>query len=121
MRIRPHHVPRIAGALLLAAAGSGCMSGLIYTHTVQPLTTNFERTPVFVHKLETGDSDVKHLTIPVANVPVTFEWSTNAFGDIARREGLAELYYADLEVLSVLGIWQQRTVHLYGKPAPDVR
>jgi len=42
-------------------------------------------------------------------------WGDTALGDISREKGLQDLYYADLEYLSVLTIWRQYTVHLYGR------
>ena len=106
----------LAGLLPLC----GCLTGVIYTHTFMPLTTNFRETPVFTHKLETGESDVKDLRIPWP-VSMDIKWHSNAIGDIARREGLEEIYYADIEHLSVLfSLWRQDTVHVYGKPKPGV-
>ncbi len=91
--------------LLLA----GCGVGLIYTHTVEPLNPNMHRTPI---ETTTGQGDVKQITIEGISVA----WNDNALGDIARQNGITELYYADREVLSVvLGIWRQETIHLYGR------
>ncbi len=42
-------------------------------------------------------------------------WDSNAIGDIAKREGIDTVYFVDLEVLKVLGIWSQYTAHIYGK------
>jgi hypothetical protein len=111
-------LPRIALLAALAPLG-GCMTGLIYTHTVVPLTTNFRAgTPVFTGKLNEGESDVKDLRIPWP-VSMDVRWHSNAIGDIAKREGIEEIYYADIEHLSVLfSIWRQDTVHVYGKAAP---
>ncbi len=95
----------------LALLASGCTSGLIYTHTVQPLTTNFDRTPVM------EDSDGRNGDIKNIRYYVEAYWDSNAIGDIARSEGIETVYYADLEILSVLGIWRQYTVHIYGKKA----
>lgn len=106
----------LAGLLPLC----GCLTGLVYTHTITPLTTNFHETPVFTHKLETGESDVKDLRIPWP-VSLEFKWHSNAIGDIAEREGLEEVYYADIEHLSIfLSIWRQDTVHVYGRPKKGV-
>ena len=39
---------------------------------------------------------------------------------MAREHGLEEIYFADLEVLSILfGIYTGFTVHVYGKKAVD--
>ncbi len=42
-------------------------------------------------------------------------WDVNSIGALAKQEGLGELYYADLETFSVLGIWTQYRVHVYGR------
>jgi len=53
---------------------------------------------------------------------VDIVWDSNAIGDIARAQGIDEIYYADMETLSVVfGIWSQRTVHIYGKPGPATK
>lgn len=110
------------GALLacLAPAVSGCVApyGLIYTHTYEPLSTDFHSTPVATDQ-ESGD--VKELSYYVRVL-----WSGNAIGEIAREHGFDTVNYADLETLSVLGIWTQRWAHVYGtrkvEPgAPDAR
>jgi hypothetical protein len=108
----------LAGLLPLC----GCLNGLIYTHTFTPLSTNFDKTPVYTHKLETGESDVKDLRIPWP-VSMDIKWHSNAIGDIAKREGIDEICYADIEHLSIFfAIWRQDTVHVYGrakKPEPE--
>ena len=42
-------------------------------------------------------------------------WDSNGIGDIARKNGLEAIYFADLETFSILGIWSQYRVHVYGK------
>lgn len=87
---------------------SGCTGprGLIYTHTIQPLTTNFDQTPVAG---DTAEGDVKEI-----QYYVRVSWSTNGIGAIAKENGFDKVYYADLETLRVLGIWTQQWVHVYG-------
>ena len=94
----------IAFTLVLA----GCTPGILYTHTVQPLTINQLQTPVTGIE---GQSEIKHIQLSYFGIM----WGDTALGDVAREKGLKELYYADLEYLSVLTIWRQYTVHLYGK------
>jgi hypothetical protein len=100
---------RIATLTLIAVLlASGCMSGVIFTHTWQPLTVDMDRTRV----VSTGGSgDIKHIAIYMASVA----WDSAAIGNIAKKQGLHELYFADLETFSVLRIWNQYTVHVYGK------
>jgi hypothetical protein len=87
---------------------SGCMSGVIYTHTWLPLTTDMDHTRVVSTE---GAGDIKHIAIYMASVA----WDSAAIGDIAKKQGLHELYFADLETFSVLRVWNQYTVHVYGK------
>jgi hypothetical protein len=47
--------------------------------------------------------------------PLSAAWDDAAIGDIAKKNGIQELYFADLETLRVLGIWNQYWVHVYGK------
>ena len=39
----------------------------------------------------------------------------NGIGELGRRGGFDEVFYADLEVRSILGIWTQTWVHVYGR------
>jgi len=93
-------------ALLLMV--TGCGVGLIYTHTYKPMSTDLNRTPV-AQSEKTGD--IKHIQIGQIGVA----WDSIAYGDIAKKNGIHELYFADLETFKILGIWNQYTVHLYGK------
>jgi hypothetical protein len=94
--------------LVIALSLTGC--GAIYTHTIEPLDVNLDRTP-FVANSEKGS--IKHLYVPYVRIHGL--WDSNAIGDIAKREGIDTIYFVDLEVLKVLGIWNQYTVHIYGK------
>lgn len=104
----------LALAASCAAMLSGCAShvGLVYTHTREPLSVDFDRTPVVT---EGAAGDVKEIQYYVRVL-----WSSNAIGEVAKQHGFERVYYADLERLSVLGIWRQEWVHVYGtrKAAP---
>jgi hypothetical protein len=101
-------IARIAAVLALVLVFSGCTVGILYQHTMAPLTINHLSTPVAGTE---GKNDIKHIQLPSVGVM----WGDTALNDIAREKGLQELYYADLESLSVLTIWRQDTVHLYGR------
>ena len=58
-----------------------------------------------------GAGDIKHLAVRMVGVA----WDSAAIGDIAHKQGLQELYFADLETFSILNVWNQYTVHVYGK------
>jgi hypothetical protein len=96
----------IAFAMVLLV--SGCGVGIIYTHTYQPLTADMHQTPV-VQTEKAGN--IKHIQVGMAGVA----WDSAAIGDIAKKNGLTEVYSADLETFKILGIWNQYTVHVYGK------
>ena len=95
-------------ALALESLVSGCTYGLVYTHTWRPLTHDMHKTRV-VDTEKSGD--IKHIAfyLPIA------AWDSAAIGDIAKKNGMTELYFADVETLSILTIWNQYTVHVYGK------
>jgi hypothetical protein len=95
-------------ALALASLVSGCATGLIYTHTWRPLTVDMRQTRV-VDTEKSGD--VKHIALRMPLVA----WDSAAIGDIAKKNGMTELYFADVETFSILTIWNQNTVHVYGK------
>jgi hypothetical protein len=89
---------------------SGCSVGLIYTHTWQPLTLDTHATRITP---TSGQGDIKHLVLLYP--PLSAAWDDASIGDIAKKKGLNELYFADLEYFSILHIWNQYTVHVYGK------
>jgi TRL (tRNA-associated locus)-like protein len=109
-------------ALALASLVSGCAAGqggvmedgalwpmgLIYTHTRHPLTVDMHQT-TFVNNETSGDIKYVALRLPIA------AWDSAAIGDIAKKNGLTEIYFADMETFSILTIWNQYTVHVYGK------
>ncbi len=100
-------------ALLIGAslACSGCGIGLIYTNKVEPLTTDFHATP---RGTMTRKGDIKSV-----RYYVEVQWDKNAIGAIAKRSGMDEVYYADLETFSILGYFTQRWVRVYGRKAGD--
>ena len=106
-RILPGILPRaLAAAALLCTAG--CGTGIIYTETVRPLSTDFHATP-FGERTEKGD-------VKTIRYYVSVSWNENAIGRIAKKHGIDEIYFADLETLSVFfGIWSQRWVRIRGR------
>ncbi len=88
---------------------SGCGVGLLYTHTVKPLDPNMHGTEMVKNN---GQGDIRQIAIQ--GISVT--WGDSAIGDIAKKNGLTELYYADRETLYVMfGLWHQEIVHVYGR------
>jgi hypothetical protein len=101
-------IARTAAAAVFLLLLSGCTVGIVYTHTREPLTLNHHATPAAGTE---ATNDIKHIQFPYVGIA----WGDDSLGDIAREKGLHELYYADLEYLSVLTVWRQYTVHLYGR------
>jgi hypothetical protein len=97
-------VPLLAFLLVL----TGCTTAILFQHTREPLTRDHHATPSAVTGAE---SDIKHIQVPYVGIM----WGDAALADIAREKGMRELYYADRELLSVLTIWRQYTIHLYGR------
>lgn len=100
------------GARLLLMAVLPGLAGCLYSHTVRPLTKNLHGAPVVQ---TSAKGDVKEFDYYVRVL-----WDSNGIGDIGRRNGFEEVYYADLETLRILGIWTQRWVHVYGRRADAV-
>jgi len=98
---------RNAALALASAVAPGCASGWLYSHTTVPLDANYDATPVLGN---TSRGDIKKLSYASFDI----EWGDSGVGGIVERSQLAEVYYIDIEVLSVLGIWTQRWVHVYG-------
>ncbi len=95
--------------IIIVFMTTGCVTtGLIYTHVTSPLDTNMSQTPSGTNEAE---GDIKEITF--YNISVL--WDSTAIGDIAKANGMETVYYADVESLSVFGIWNQSTVHIYGK------
>ena len=82
--------------------GGGCV------HTVEPLTTNFDKTP---SGIKTAANDTRRIQYNGLSI----DWHTSGIGHTGKKHGFNEVYYADLETLSILGIWTQKWVHIYGR------
>ena len=105
---------KLASVLVCALLCSGCVLGLAYTNVTQPLTTDFRNTPVVDGVNAKGDvKEIRYRFVELA-------WDENAIGTLAKQAGFDEIYYADLQTFSILGIWTQRRVRVYGeKEAPS--
>jgi hypothetical protein len=100
-------------SLIMVSALFLLLSGCLYVHTVEPLTLDMDRTPV-VGTEKAGS--LKLITFPpFCGSYQLVAWDSAAIGDIARKEGLQEIYFADLETFSILRVWNEYTVHVYGK------
>jgi hypothetical protein len=111
---------RLLPALALAGCGyitlGDGIQGVVYRHTTTPLDVHLDVTPAFRDLSQEGEGNVKYISVHYFPVYIDIAWDSNAIGDIARARGIETVYYADEEVFSILGIWTQTTVHIYGKP-----
>jgi len=105
----------LRAVLLLSLLLAGCSipqpQGLIYTHVIEPLDTNMNRTPSSSFGEE---GDVKQLAIRSIRV----DWDKNAIGVLARKYGMKTVYFADREVFRInllVASWGQETIHIYGQ------
>ncbi len=87
------------------------LSGCLYVHTFQPLTGDMHRTPVSASE-KTGT--IRLITWPLNRASLV-AWGSAAIGEVAKEQGMQEVYFADLEIFSVMRIWNEYTVHVYGK------
>ncbi len=101
----------VAGLVFCLAGGTGCISGAIFQYTTVPIDVNLDETPA--HTGERGPS-WKTFVIPYP-LRMQFHWGSTAIGDAIRYRGLTTVHYADLRTLSVLGLWTQRWVYVYGE------
>ncbi len=95
-------------ALVVVLVLSGCGAGALYTHTYQPVTLDMNHTGT---SSTAAEGDIKHIQFNIVSVA----WGSAAIGDVAKKQGMKELYFADLETFKILGIWNQYTIHVYGK------
>ncbi len=98
---------RWVGLALAALVCPGCLGGVIYSRVTVPLDVNFDATPVHTERA-TGSWNTLQYYVQV-------DWGSDGLGDVAKKHGFTRIYYADLETLSVFGIWTQRSAHVYGE------
>lgn len=87
------------------------LEGKVFTYIKVPLTRDLNNTPV-------GDSSgsgmVIRITEPFTDYNFYTEFNSNAVGDIAKHHGIKTVYFADLEIFDVLGVWTHRKLYIYG-------
>jgi hypothetical protein len=109
-------------AALIALVSTGCgavvknghavLVGAVYTRVKFPLTTDLNQTPAAV---STGNGKIVRIKEPFSGYGIYAEFNSNAIGEIAKRHGLKAVYYADIERLSILGIWRHDEVIVCGE------
>jgi hypothetical protein len=103
--------------LLFFTSLSACANvrpiGIIYSNLRMPLTTDLHNTPVPVNP--PNDGRTLEIREPITGVGLYAQVDSNAIGDIARKNGMQSLYFADQRYFSILGIWTTVKTVLYGE------
>jgi len=128
-RVRPQDRPQarprasaraaLISAALAVACTTGCLSGAVYHHTTEPLDVNFNETPSVLGDARgeaRGDS-WKSVVIPLVGLAgqIQFDWGDMSVARAIEQTGFQTVHYADLETRSILGLWTQRWLHVYGE------
>jgi hypothetical protein len=113
---------RISLILVLSLAFAGCtflgdgmMHGLVYKHYRRPLTVDLDATPSGCAVGKEACGKLVKVSEPFTKVSLSAEWNSTAIGDLGRRYGLKKVYFADLEVKSILSIYTTTAIYLYGE------
>ena len=111
---------RIFAILLcgLALQAAGCVgfrapvippSGFIFSHWKAPLSTNFDGTP---SGGKVGADFSYYLREPIFKT--SYAWRHADIANAMKKAGITTLYYADYEVVQVLGMFCQFKVIVHG-------
>ena len=85
---------------------------MLYTRVTQPLTVNFSKTPVGSRWISV---QAHRFQEPVTGLGVSAEWESGLMKTAALQAGITNLYFADVQTLSILnGIYRRRTLIVYG-------
>ena len=99
--------------LVMAIAVSGCsVSGRLYTNIVEPLSDDFNDTPI-----GTKTCIIKNYRIrdPLSGSNVSVEWSLKDITESAKKAGISRIYYMDVHTFSVLlGFYRKKNIIVYG-------
>ena len=87
---------------------------------VKPFDLNLTETPAHFDARPGADrSDSwKTLLFPlryVIGTDLQFDWGDMSVRQAMHDSGIETVHYADLETRSILGIWTQRWLHVYGE------
>lgn len=107
-RVR-RRITRAVAICATAVGCSACVSGAIYSHVTVPLDTNFDATPVLTESARESWKTFQY------SYYVRVDWGSTGLAEIAREHGMSRIYYADVETLTILNIWTQRWVRVYGE------
>lgn len=84
----------------------------IFTNKKYPYSKDLDNTPVVESE---QDGKIIRITEPFSGYGLYSEIMSNAIGDIAEKNGIQEVYFADMEEFSILGIFKHNKLYIYGK------
>ena len=93
-------------------AGNSVLNGYVYTHIRIPYTINLDKTPASAAQ---AAGKILQINEPLSGYGLYAKFNSNAIGDIAQSQGFKKVYFADMEIFSILGIWRDETIHVYGE------
>ena len=102
----------LAGCLTFGKMGSGSLKGRVFKFVRVPLTINLDNTPSMIFH---ANGKILKIKEPFSGQGFYAEFSSNAIGDIAKKHGLNKVYFADLEIFSILEIFGYQELHIYGE------
>ncbi|MBU4258405.1 MAG: TRL-like family protein [Proteobacteria bacterium] len=102
----------LAGCLTFGRMGSGSLEGYVFKFVRVPLTINLDNTPSTIFQ---ASGKILKIKEPFSGYNFYAEFNSNAIGDVARKHGLKKVYFADMEIFSIFGIFGYKEVHIYGE------
>ena len=98
---------------MLSLAMAGCAGqGILYTKVIEPYSRDFKNTPTGGKTCRVKEHVLKE---PISGAGVSVTLTSRIVKEASCMAGMTNLYYADIETLSVLnGIYQRKTLILCG-------
>lgn len=98
---------------VLALVMSGCAGqGVLYTRVISPHSLDFRNAPIGSKTCRINEHILKE---PFSGAGLSASFTSRIVEEAAHTAGITNLYYADLETLSILkGIYQRKTLILCG-------
>ena len=115
-----------AGAMGLSLPGCGVTShrvgiappsGFLYTQQRAPTYCPCWKEGGVTHtpNLKVGTASASNFVVPRTQDLLSFGWGDMSLDAAARNGGITKIHYADHEILSILGVYTQATLIVYGE------
>lgn len=107
----------LSGCAAMGRVDEDILRGYVFTRVKVPYTRDLHATAV---SPAGADGKVIQIREPFSGYGIYTEFSSNAIGDVALRHGLGKVDFADREQFSILGVWRQRKIYVYGEPLEEM-